>query len=147
MSAFIFRRLHVTQRARVARELWERIGPVSKEQVKIIAMKNGGKISAKDVENAVAIYGPHAGIAAGKATEPEPVPDRGGRMLAMPHQRVSIGLAMTTYIGNGKQFKAVKYLSGVIRGQIATMAGYNFIVERIRFDGEGAMEVLFIIIY
>jgi hypothetical protein len=49
---------------------------------------------------------------------------------------------MSSFIGNGKYYKGVKYLEGVIRGQVATMAGYNFIVERILFDGEGALREL-----
>jgi hypothetical protein len=78
------------KKARVARDLWQRIGPVSKEQVKIIALKSNTEVSPRDIENSIRIYGPHAGVAAGKSTEPSSVVDRGTRVMAMPNQRVTM---------------------------------------------------------
>jgi hypothetical protein len=78
-------------RAPAARQLWDRIGPVSKEQVKIVALKSAGlNISPKDVENAIKIYGVHPGCAAGRATEPTSLRERGERQLAMPAQQVKM---------------------------------------------------------
>jgi hypothetical protein len=139
-------------RARAARQLWDRIGPVSKEQIKIAALRSPGEgIGPKDVETSIKVYGPHPGCAAGRATEPKSPRERGDRQLALPQQRVKfqsdlmfiqdytflmtrvnpIGLALATFMGNGKKFKSTNHVEAALRGQIVTVGSYNFLCVNI----------------
>ena len=151
------------EKAKAAKDLWERVGPVGEEQIKILTQRAGKqRISPKDVANSRELYGPHLGIIKGKATEPEPVKSRGERLMEATNQELvmhsdlmiisgqvflvsrlkPIGLAMTTFLGRGESSKNAKSIGDGLRGQIATAAGYNFIVKRVLFDGEKGVDTL-----